>query len=118
LGKLAEDQLIAAYNSADAFVLPSIQEGQGIVLLEAQSCGKPVVAFGVGGVTEAVRDGETGFLSRAGQSDELAGFLLKLLDDRDLASKMGNNGRKYMINNFTWDICANKTLRAYYEVSN
>ena len=39
----------------------SLQEGQGIVLLEAQACGKPVVAFGVGGVTEAVRDKETGY---------------------------------------------------------
>lgn len=118
LGKLDEERLIAAYNAADAFVLPSIQEGQGIVLLEAQACGKPVVAFGVGGVSEAVADGETGFLAEAGQSGQLADALLKLLGNRELASKMGSNGRKFMINNYTWDICANKTLSTYIDVSN
>lgn len=117
LGKLDEDKLIAAYNASDVFVLPSLQEGQGIVLLEAQSCGKPVVAFGVGGVNEAVRDGDTGLLANAGQTDELSDGLVKLLSDKALASKMGNNGRDFVANNFTWDICADKMLRAYKEAT-
>ena len=77
LGNLKEDDLSAVYNCADVFVLPSIQEGQGIVLLEAQACGKPVVAFDVGGVNEAVRNGETGLLVKRGSSDELADALLE-----------------------------------------
>ncbi len=60
LGNLNETQLPLIYNCADVFVLPSIQEGQGIVLLEAQACGKPVVAFDVGGIKEAMQDGKTG----------------------------------------------------------
>ena len=58
LGNVKEEMLPALYNCADVFALPSIQEGQGIVLLEAQACGKPVVAFDVGGVNEAVLNGK------------------------------------------------------------
>ena len=55
LGDVDEKVLPALYNCADVFAFPSIQEGQGIALLEAQATAKPVVAFDVGGVHEAVR---------------------------------------------------------------
>ena len=115
LGNISEDMLPALYNCAEAFVLPSIQEGQGIVLLEAQASGKPVVAFDVGGVNEAVRGGETGLLVERGNSEELADALLRLLSDKDLREKMGANGRKFVVDNFTWDICAQGMLRVYCE---
>ena len=115
LGNLKDDALTAVYNCADVFVLPSVQEGQGIVLLEAQASGKPVVAFDVGGVNEAVSNGKTGILVKRGSSDELAGALLKLLGDRTLRESMGFNGRKFVTENFTWDICAQKMLNVYRE---
>jgi glycosyltransferase involved in cell wall biosynthesis len=115
LGNLKEDSLIAAYNCADVFALPSTQEGQGIVLLEAQACGKPVVAFDVGGVNEAVRNGETGMLVTRGSSSELADALLKFLGDESLRTKMGVNGRRFVSENCTWDICAQKMLAIYRE---
>ena len=115
LGNLKEDALLAAYNCADVFVLPSIQEGQGIVLLEAQASGKPVVAFDVGGVNEAVRNKETGLLVKRGSSVELANALLRLLSDKSLREKMGANGRGFVSENFTWDICAQKMLKVYRE---
>lgn len=115
LGNISEDTLPALYNCAEALVLPSIQEGQGIVLLEAQASGKPVVAFDVGGVNEAVRNGETGLLTKRGNSEELADALLRLLSDKDLREKMGANGRKFVVDNFTWDICAQGMLRVYRE---
>jgi glycogen(starch) synthase len=115
LGNVKEDMLPAVYNSADVFALPSIQEGQGIVLLEAQASAKPVVAFGVGGVNEAVRSGETGLLVKRGSSEELADALLKLLSDKALREKMGANGRRFVIENFNWDICAQKMLNVYHE---
>jgi glycosyltransferase involved in cell wall biosynthesis len=116
LGNLKEDQLSAVYNAADVFVLPSIQEGQGIVLLEAQACGKPVVAFGVGGVPEAVRQGETGFLPELGDTDGLADRLLALLGDEAMRQRMGAAGRKFVSENYTWDLCANRMLKVYREV--
>jgi glycosyltransferase involved in cell wall biosynthesis len=115
LGNLKEDTLLATYSCADVFVLPSIQEGQGIVLLEAQAAAKPVVAFDVGGVNEAVRNGETGLLVERGRNGELADALLRLLSDRALRQKMGANGRKFVAENFTWDICAQKMLKIYCE---
>jgi len=115
LSGLNEDTLAAVYSCADVFVLPSIQEGQGIVLLEAQASAKPVVAFNVGGVNEAVLRGETGLLVNRGNSDELADALLKLLSDRPLREKMGVRGRRFVVDNFTWDICAEKMLAVYRE---
>ncbi len=115
LGNVKEDMLTALYNCADVFALPSIQEGQGIVLLEAQASARPVVAFDVGGVNEAVRNGETGLLVKRGSSEELADALLKLLSDKALREKMGANGRRFVTENFTWDICAQKMLNVYRE---
>ena len=115
LGNLRDDTLAAVYNCADVFVLPSIQEGQGIVLLEAQASGKPVVAFDLGGVNEAVLKGETGLLVKRGSSMELADALLRLLSDEPLREKMGANGRGFVTQNFTWDICAQKMLKVYRE---
>lgn len=116
LGNLKEDQLSVAYNAADVFVLPSIQEGQGIVLLEAQACGKPVVAFGIGGVKEAVRPNETGFLLELGDTAGLADRLLELLGDETLRQKMGLAGRRFVSENYTWDLCAERMLRIYREI--
>ncbi len=103
------------YNCADVFVLPSIQEGQGIVLLEAQASAKPVVAFDIGGVNETVLNKETGLLVKQGNTDELADALLKLLTDKTLREKMGSNGQLFVSKNYTWDICSQKMLNVYLE---
>lgn len=116
VGRVSENLLPALYNCSDVFVLPSIQEGQGIVLLEAQASGKPVVGFDIGGVREAVQNGKTGLLANVEESDALADSLIKLLDDRELRQRMGINGRKYVVENFTWDISAQKMLTVYREV--
>lgn len=116
LGNVKEEMLPALYNCADVFALPSIQEGQGIVLLEAQACAKPVVAFDIGGVNEAVRNGESGLLVKRGNVNDLAAALLKIISNKALQEKMGANGRKFVVENFTWDICAQKMLTVYKEV--
>jgi glycosyltransferase involved in cell wall biosynthesis len=114
LGDVSDEVLPALYNCADVFALPSIQEGQGIALLEAQATAKPVVAFNVGGVREAMLDKETGLLVKP-NSQELADALLKLLSDRFLREKMGNKGREFVSNSFSWDICAQKMFQVYLE---
>jgi phosphatidylinositol alpha-1,6-mannosyltransferase len=106
--------LPALYNCADVFALPSIQEGQGIALLEAQATAKPVVAFDVGGVSEAMVDKETGLLVKP-DSRKLADAILKLLSSWSLREKMGVKGREFVSNNFSWDICAQKMLQVYRE---
>jgi glycosyltransferase involved in cell wall biosynthesis len=116
LGDVNESVLPALYNCADVFVLPSIQEGQGIALLEAQATGKPVVAFDVGGVREAVRDKETGFLMKP-DSSQLAEAVMKLLSNYSVREKMGSKGREFVSDNFSWDVCAQKMLMVYREAA-
>jgi glycosyltransferase involved in cell wall biosynthesis len=116
LGDVQEVMLTRLYNCADVFVLPSIQEGQGIALLEAQATAKPVVAFNVSGINEIVLDKETGLLVKP-DSYELANAILDLLSKRSLREKMGCCGRKFVSENFSWDICAQRMLQAYCEAS-
>lgn len=116
LGDIPDRLLPKLYNSADVFVLPSIQEGQGIALLEAQATGKPVVAFDVGGISEFVMDQETGLLVEP-DSDKLADALLKLLSDEQMRKRMGRLGRTLVSENFSWDVCAEKMFKIYHEAS-
>ncbi len=114
LGDVKEKVLPALYNCADVFALPSIQEGLGIALLEAQATAKPVVAFNVGGVHEAMVDKDTGLLIKPDVC-ELADAILKLLSSWSLREKMGVEGREFVSNNFSWDICAQRMLQVYHE---
>ncbi len=114
LGDVHESVLPTLYNCADVFALPSIQEGQGIALLEAQAIAKPVVAFDVGGVREAVLNKETGLLVKS-SSRELAEAIIKLLADCSLREKMGDKGREFVSANFSWNICAKRMLQVYRE---
>ena len=116
LGDVHDDMLPTLYSCADVFVLPSIQEGQGIALLEAQATAKPVVAFNVSGINEIVLDKETGLLVKP-DSYELANAILNLLSNRSLREKMGRCGRKFVSENFSWDLCAQRMLQVYCEVS-
>ena len=114
LGNVHESMLPAIYNCADIFTLPSIQEGQGITLLEAQASAKPVVAFHTGGIDEFVLNKKTGFLVKP-DSYELANAILNLLSDEELRNKMGRYARKFACENFSWDICAEKMFDVYCE---
>ena len=116
LGDINENTLSTLYNCADIFVLPSIQEGQGIALLEAQATAKPVVAFNVGGIPEAVKNGKTGILTNP-NSQELANAIIKLLGNYSLRKTMGNNARKFVTENYSWTICAQKMLKIYQEAT-
>ncbi len=114
LGDVSEQELPKVYGCADVFAFPSIQEGQGIVLLEAQASAKPVVAFKVSGVTEAVVDGLSGYLVKLNVHD-FAQAVLRLLADANLRQTMGNAGRDRVLKELTWDVSAKKMLEVYQE---
>ncbi len=78
----------------DVFVLPSLNEGMGRVLVEAMAAGKPVVASRVGGVPEVVRHGETGILVAPRDEDAIAESINQLLADPARAGGMGKKGRQ------------------------
>ena len=82
------------YWAADFFVLPSHTEGLSNALLEAMSCGLPVVASNVGGAMDVVDDGQEGFLFKSGDYEELAQKLALMLQKRPQWSEIGTHSRK------------------------
>jgi glycosyltransferase involved in cell wall biosynthesis len=81
------------YDALDVFVLPSLWETFGLVLVEAMAHGKPVVSTSVDAIPEIVENGQTGILVRPKNIDELYGAILNLMNDPDLAAEMGRKGR-------------------------
>ncbi len=116
LGEVSEAMLHILYNCASIFVSSSIQEGQGISLLEAQATAKPVVAFNVTAIKEVVKNNESGILVKLG-SKELSKALLFLLSDKVMQQKMGRSGRDFVSRNFSWENSAKKMFHVYSEVS-
>jgi glycosyltransferase involved in cell wall biosynthesis len=103
LGKIAREHMYRFYSAGDVFVFPGIRESLGMVFLEAQSCGIPVVAFRNGGIPEVVRDGETGVLVPMYDLDRFAGAIEKLLTDTVLRRQMGEAARAYVRENHDLD---------------
>jgi glycosyltransferase involved in cell wall biosynthesis len=79
---------------ADVFVLPSLWEGLPLVLIEAGSLGRPMVATDIGGTREIVTDGETGLLVPPADPAALAAAVHRLLADPVLAARLGENARR------------------------
>lgn len=117
-GFLDEKELIEYYRSSDVVVLPSttIQEGFGMVLIEGNACEKPVIGTKIGGIQYVIEEGKTGLLVPPKDPELLADSIIKLLEDRKLADKMGKSGRKLVENEYNWDYITDKTERVYKEL--
>ncbi|TES92034.1 MAG: glycosyltransferase [Desulfobacteraceae bacterium] len=96
VGKIPRNEMYRFYSAGDIFAFPGIRESLGMVFLEAQSCGIPVVAFANGGIPEVVRDGETGFLVPLYDSDRFAKAIEFLLTKRDIRQKMGQTAQVHV----------------------
>jgi glycosyltransferase involved in cell wall biosynthesis/2-polyprenyl-3-methyl-5-hydroxy-6-metoxy-1,4-benzoquinol methylase len=94
-------------------VLPSLWEGFGLVLLEAMAAGRPVVASAVGPIPEVVADGESGLLVEPGNPRALAEALLRLLEDPELAARLGETGRRRVAERFSLDRMVAETEAVY-----
>ena len=119
VGDVSDEELPQYYAAADLLVLPSIDrsEGFGLVLLEANASGKPVVASKVGGIPEVVRDGYNGLLVDHLDVDGLAEAVILLLEDDELREKMGRNGRTWA-EEHDWSIATRALEKVYYEAVN
>jgi len=100
---LRDKELRKRYQAAHAFVLPSRDEGLSNALLEAVASGLPVVATRAGSSVDALRDGHTGFMVDVEDSTSLAEKLGDLLSDLDKARAMGQAGRAFIEEHFSWD---------------
>ena len=96
VGQIPQDKMYRFYSAGDIFAFPGIKESLGMVFLEAQSCGLPVVAFANGGIPEVVKDRKTGFLLPPYASDTFSDAIKKLFSDKKLRTQMGDAGQKYV----------------------
>ncbi|MFN8233468.1 MAG: glycosyltransferase [Actinomycetota bacterium] len=103
------------YAAADVVLVPSRSESFGLVALEAQAVGTPVVAAAVGGLRYIVEDGVTGFLVEGHDPGDHAGRLLQILRDPALADRLGSRGARDALR-FTWEATANELAGVYAEL--
>ena len=100
LGSLPYFSLPKHLNRAEIFVLPSLYEGHPKVLLEAMSCGRPVIGTDVPGIRELIRHRETGFLCGTSPAD-IRAAIQAVLSDMDLRMRIGRQAREFVLENFT-----------------
>jgi phosphatidylinositol alpha-1,6-mannosyltransferase len=116
-GYVPDEELPAFYNAADLFVMPSRQmleagewEGFGIVYLEANACGKPVIGGRSGGTEDAVVNGQSGYLVDPESPEAVAEKILGLLQNPVRAQRMGEFGRRWVKQHLSWEQAAEQNL--------
>jgi len=124
LGEVTDDELPDVYRSCDAFVLLSREspskggaEGFGIVCLEAGACGKPVVAGRSGGLVDAVEHDRTGLLVDPQDIGAAAVALVSVLTDATVADRLGREGRRRVLERFTWDRVIGEARKVFAEAA-
>jgi D-inositol-3-phosphate glycosyltransferase len=110
-----QDRLAAFYSAAEVVLVPSRWESFGLVALEAQACGAPVVAAAVGGLRMVVGDGETGFLVPGHDPEEYARRALAILSDPALAARMSARATA-RAGRFSWEATAADIQSVYREL--
>lgn len=109
-----EARLVSLYNEAAVVAVPSLYEGFSLPAVEAQACGRPVVATTGGALPEVVGpDGQTALLVPPGDAAALAGAIERLLDDPALAARIGAAGRARVTRTWTWRHTAERTVEQY-----
>jgi len=116
LGHLAQPSLVDLYRRATAVVIPSTDEGLGLVAIEAQLCETPVVAFESGGLTDTVQHERTGLLVPPGDVAALAAALDALLDREDRGGDLGRAGRMVALAGFAPESAARRYAGIYRSV--
>jgi len=115
LGSVAHHELPYFYSAADACVMPSYSESFGLVGLEAQACGCPVVASDVPGLRSVVRDEVSGYLIHGNDPAAYAERIGRLLADPQLAQQMGRHG-SLLAQRFSWNRTADRLVTLFDQV--
>jgi glycosyltransferase involved in cell wall biosynthesis len=112
-GPIDHPSLSKLLASSDIFTLPSRAEALGVALLEAMSCGLPVVGSRVGGIANVIQHGVNGYLVSPNNPSDLAAKLTSLVDAPDLRRKMGAAGRLRAVETYDWRVVARKFAALY-----
>jgi glycosyltransferase involved in cell wall biosynthesis len=117
LGPLSDGEaLSAAYSAADAFVIPSLEDNFPNTVLEAMACATPVVGFASGGISEAVIDGQTGFLAPTGDGPALVPLLRRVLHDRRQQHSLALESRARVEREYNLPLQAQRYAGLYREM--
>jgi glycosyltransferase involved in cell wall biosynthesis len=116
-GRFPSSKMPAVYAEADVFCLPSWWEAMPLSVLEAMSCGLPVVASDVGDISRAIVDQNTGYVVPAKSPAKLADTLERLLTDRELRTRMGQEGRRRVVEKFSQKVMARNISAIFAEVT-
>ncbi len=122
LGFVSSPELAKYYKECDIFILPAIYDRRGdtemlgVVLLEAMSYKKPVIASDVGGISDIVKDRATGILVREKSVDELKEALLLLLRDENLRREIGERGYQFGRERFSWERIVGQLEELYFRL--
>ena len=116
LGSVAHHELPYFYSAADACVMPSYSESFGLVGLEAQASGRPVVGSDVSGLRSVIRDQVSGYLIAGHDPAEYAERIGRLLEDPELAQQMGRRGR-LLAQRYSWTRTADRLRELFEDVA-
>jgi glycosyltransferase involved in cell wall biosynthesis len=117
LGVISSQQdLIELYNIADVFVLPSLEDNLPNMVMEAMSCGIPVVAFNQGGIPEMIDHQQNGYIAKYCSSEDLSEGIYWCLSQNQMDIK--TNARKKVIKNYSEEVISQKYLKAYQSLLN
>jgi len=115
LGQLSHETVLEYMAACDVFVLPSWRETFGLVYLEAMAAGKPVIGVRGQGVDGIVEDGKTGYLVSPHSASEVTEVVRSILANPDGAREIGLRARELVLDQYTWEKCAERTLQVYRE---
>ncbi len=118
-GRIPNSEIPKYYSACDVFILPSITrlEAFGLVVIEAMSCGKPVIISNIPGVSENITDGEEGLLVEPANPKDIAKKINYLMKSEKLRLKMGANGRKKVVQNFSLKRVVDQLEKVYREMA-
>lgn len=120
-GFVSDEELAKLYQTSDLYVHPAIfddkgdTEGLGVVLIEALAHKMPVIASGVGGIVDVIKDESTGLLVAEKDEPALTKAILRVLADNELANELGENGFQHVQTFFDWDRITEQVTDLYQE---
>ncbi len=116
LGALQGEALVKAYQQASVFILPSLNDNIPLSILEAMSCGLPVISTAVGNIPHMVSNQKDGYIVAPGDSDNLARKIINLLDNPSKIKSMGQAARTKVVSSYDWQKQSRTTSRLYIKI--
>ena len=114
------EKLVEEMNKCHVLVLPSLaqMEAFGMVFIEAMACKTPIIGTKIGGIPEVISNNKDGFLVPPSNADALKQAIKKIISNKDLAKRMGENGYVKVHKIFTWKVKTLATMKVFNEYLN